>query len=120
MFEVRIKTETPEMAAIIVAVLEELARAERKHPVWPTCHVKQIAIVAEEAGELIREGNLLDEEKSDFQKIKVEAIHTAATAIRFIKNIDSTERAYDQQGIIEYFTDDSPVSRFMLERDDHE
>jgi hypothetical protein len=120
MIEVKFKTETPEMAAIIVAVLEEVARAERKHPVWPSCHVKQFAFIAEEAGELVREGNLLDEEKSDFSKIKVEAIQTAATAIRFIKNLESTERAYDQQGIIEYFTDDSPVSRFMLEREDHE
>jgi len=120
MIEVKFKTENPEMAAIMVAVLAEVARAEKKHPVWPPCHVKQIAFIAEEAGELVREGNLLDEEKSDFTKIKVEAIQTAATAIRFIKNLKETEWAYDQQGIIEYFENDSPESRFMLERDDHE
>jgi len=35
-------------------ILEELARAEKKHPIWPKDIVHAGAIVAEEAGELTR------------------------------------------------------------------
>jgi hypothetical protein len=60
MTELKISTDSPETAAIIISILMEVERAEKKHPTWPGCHVKQIAFVAEEAGELVRAGNQLD------------------------------------------------------------
>lgn len=98
----------------------EVERAEIKHPVWPSCHVKQIAFISEESGELTRAGNLLDEGTGSFAEIRTEAIQTAATVIRFLKKLKETERAYDQQGIIEYFVGDGNEPHFMLEREDHE
>jgi hypothetical protein len=107
MTELKIKSESPETAAIIISILMEVERAEKKHPVWPGCHVKQIAFVAEEAGELVRAGNLLDEGKGTFEEIKTKAIHTAATTIRFLKNMAATEKAHSHPDIIEYFEERS-------------
>ncbi|TDQ12211.1 hypothetical protein [Pedobacter metabolipauper] len=104
MTEVKFKTNSPELAAIIISILMEVDGAESKHPKWPECHVKQIAFVAEESGELVRAGNLLDEGQGSFEDIKTEAIHTAATAIRFLKNLPETQKAYSYPGIIEYFS----------------
>jgi len=67
-------------------VVTELERAKAKHPNWPTDIIHAAAIVGEESGELTRaclrykyEGGLLNNSLT-------EAIHTAATAIRFIEN----------------------------------
>lgn len=106
MTQIIITTESPESAAAIVEILIEVERAEKKHPVWPECHVKQIAIVSEEAGELVRAGNQLDEGKGSFADLRMEAIQTAATAIRFIKLLRQTELNYNQPDIIEYFAND--------------
>jgi hypothetical protein len=43
-------------------IAQELAKAEAKHPNWPTNLIKQAAIVSEEAGELIR-ATLLHEDE---------------------------------------------------------
>lgn len=73
---------------ILAAIEKEVARAERIWPKWPSDIVHAAAIVGEESGELTRaalqshyqSGLLLDAQK--------EAIQTAATAIRFLKNIE--------------------------------
>jgi len=82
-----VKVDNPEDAAILVLILSELRSVERKHPNWPECNVKRSAIVMEEAGELIREANQLEEGKGSLLNLKMEAIQTAAMAIRMIKNL---------------------------------
>lgn len=68
------------------AVLAELHRARGLHPTWPDDRIHAAAIVAEEAGELVRAA--LDEHyapsKCPMGSAQTEAIHTAATAIRFM------------------------------------
>jgi len=85
MTEVTINVETPEQATLIVMLLQVLGNAKNKHPTWPDCPVKQAAIVAEEAGELIREANHIDEGKGDYLLLKAEALQTAATAFRLLE-----------------------------------
>lgn len=68
----------------IERVLTELHRARRKWPRWPTNTVQAAAIVAEEAGELVQTALKHRYEKGDIAACDVEAVHTAAMAIRFL------------------------------------
>ena len=66
----------------------ELDRARQLHPEWPRDQIHAAAIVAEESGELIRAA-VNYEYGSDpcvkgYLEMRKEAIHTAATAIRFL------------------------------------
>ena len=73
---------------IIGLVMAEIDRAENLHPVWPTDVVKAAAIPVEEAGELLKAANDHDEKKTSRRQIVTEAVHTAASAIRFLKNLE--------------------------------
>ena len=73
---------------ILSLIMAEVDRAEKIHPAWPRDLVKASAIVAEEAGETLQAANNFDESRSGKQHIITEAIHTAATAIRLLKNIN--------------------------------
>lgn len=100
MTELKINTENPETLASIICVLEEVARAEAKHPTWPQDNVKRAAIIVEEAGEVIREANRLDEGVGCLKALRMEVIQTAATCFRMLN-----EMSKDEQGVIEYFED---------------
>lgn len=113
MVEIKISTDCPESAAVIVEILMEVERAENIHPEWPSCHVKQIAFISEEAGELTRAGNLIDEGKGSFADLKMEAIQTAATAIRFIKKLRETERTYNSQAVTIDYLASEPMEFYV-------
>lgn len=82
-------------AAILDDILKELKRAKRKHPQWPDHIVARAAIVAEEAGELVKASLQWKYEREnsevvqDVQKQRLyeEAVQTAAMAIRFLENL---------------------------------
>lgn len=77
---------------IIASVFAEIERAETLHPAWPRDVVKACSLLAEEAaGEAVRAANTFDETRTGKKDIITEAIHTAATAIRLLKNIEETE-----------------------------
>lgn len=69
----------------------ELARAKRLYPLWPTDLVEAAAIVAEEAGEALKEAlNLRPCEKpgkGSKEKLRTELIQTAAMAMRALENL---------------------------------
>ncbi len=71
--------------------IEELARAEKKHPEWPTDPVHASAIVGEEAGELTQACLQFYYEGKPGVRMKEEAAQVAAMAIRFLKGIDGGE-----------------------------
>ena len=73
---------------ILGLVMTEIDRAEKMHPVWPTDLVRAAAIPAEEAGELLKAANDRGEIRTSYQPIIIEAVHTAASAIRFLKNLE--------------------------------
>lgn len=89
MTQLTITTNTPEEATLLVEILTEIRRAKEKHPIWSTCNVKRAAIVIEEAGEVIREANHLDEGHGDVRLLRNELIQTAGTCIRFLTLIDA-------------------------------
>ena len=76
---------------VLAQVMSEIDRAEKIHPVWPRDVVKACSLLAEEAGEVVRAANTFDETRTGKKDIITEAIHTAATAIRLLKNIEETE-----------------------------
>ena len=72
---------------IFEEVEAEIHRAEKNHPGWPDDIVHAAAIVNEESGELIRAAlnhHYFGESKEEIRK---EAIQTAATCIRLLKNL---------------------------------
>lgn len=76
---------------VIASIEAEIERAEKKHPHWPDDYIHQAAIVAEEAGELVRAA-LNDyyengQTPAGLEEIRKEAIQTAATCIRLLKNL---------------------------------
>lgn len=76
---------------VIALVFAEIERAEKIHPAWPRDVVKACSLLAEEAGEAVRAANSFDETRTGKKDVVTEAIHTAATAIRLLKNIEETE-----------------------------
>lgn len=72
----------------LVQIFSEINRAEKLHPDWPTNPIHQAAIVTEEAGELLQASLNHNEHKGSKKAIITEAIHTAASALRFLKNIE--------------------------------
>lgn len=71
---------------ILSAIVDELKRAEQKHPDWPTDIIHAAAIVGEESGELTQAALQCHYEKGSMANCQVEAIQVAATVIRFLKN----------------------------------
>jgi hypothetical protein len=69
----------------MVLVAQEVERAECIHPHWPDDPIHGAAIVAEEAGETVRAALDAHYCGADRDAIMMEAIHTAATAVRLIR-----------------------------------
>lgn len=76
--------QTLERKQAIMEILMELDRAERKHPSWPDDMIHRSAIVAEEAGELVRASLQNRYEGDRLKEMKKEATQTGATCLRFL------------------------------------
>ena len=72
---------------IIDQVMSELDSAIAKFPAWPSDPIHAAAIVSEEAGELIRASVQYGYEDGTVEAMVTEALHTAATAIRFVMGV---------------------------------
>lgn len=72
---------------IVFDILDEVKRAEEKHPKWPGDKVYAATIVSEENGELTRAALQFVLEGGKIEEVYKEAAHTAATSIRLIKNL---------------------------------
>lgn len=77
---------------VLSLVMTEIIRAEEKHPDWPADPVRAAAVVAEESGELVKAVLDHEEKNSSQYAIVTEAIQTAATAIRFLKNYNMEKK----------------------------
>lgn len=61
-------------------VARELDAARKKHPQWPASPFRQVAVIAEEVGELAQAVN-----NDDLNHARQEAAQVAAVAIRFLE-----------------------------------
>ena len=82
---------TDEETIAVLLILEELRRAERKHPEWPSDIVHQAAIVAEESGEAVRAALQLHYEGGTKSELKTELVQTAAMCLRMLINLNRRE-----------------------------
>lgn len=73
-------------------IAQELQRAELKHPTWPTDQVHAAAVVAEEAGELVQAALQYHYDGKGADRVRDEAVQTAAMAIRLLLNLKHAER----------------------------
>lgn len=81
----------PHLRAILEAIIDELKRAEEKHPSWPTDAIHAADIVVEESGELLQASLQHVYEDDRLLEMHQEALHTGAMAIRFLINFEKYE-----------------------------
>jgi NTP pyrophosphatase (non-canonical NTP hydrolase) len=91
------------MEDILKAVLAEVERAQGLHPDWPTDPLHALAVLGEEFGELTQSvlQATYEQEKSTSEHVRVEAIQTAAMALRFLLSLNEYDyliSAYHHQG----------------------
>jgi NTP pyrophosphatase (non-canonical NTP hydrolase) len=117
----KITCQSPEQATVFIEILNEIQKAVKKHPTWPRDAVSRAAIVAEEAGEVIREANHIREGHGDRNALRLELIQTAGVCIRMINVMDAEKSnaapVYQQgakvgQGLAVYFTSPEEKRRF--------
>ena len=72
---------------ILWDILQEVDRAQCKHPYWPDDVIHSVAIVAEESGEAVRAALNHAYHGGLKKDIKTELIQTAATCIRALNNL---------------------------------
>lgn len=77
----------------VATVLDEVWRATRKFPTWPTDPLHALAVLGEEFGELTKAALQLTYEphKTSAEEVRTEAIQTAAMALRFVMSLDRYE-----------------------------
>lgn len=81
------------MKTILADVMNEVDRASSIWPGWPDDPLHAVAVVGEEFGELMKAVLQMTYEpnKTSIDEMRIEAIQTAATLIRFIDHIDRYE-----------------------------
>ena len=78
-------------------ILNELQRAEKKFPGFPTDPIHAAAIVVEEAGELQRAALQVTYEKGSWPDLFSEAVQVGAMAVRFIINLQNMKERPSEQ-----------------------
>lgn len=83
----------------VVAALAELERAMAKFPTWPTDPLHALAVLGEEFGELTKAmlQCTYEPHKSGRGDVYVEAIQTAAMALRLAMSLDRYQYERAQQ-----------------------
>ena len=71
--------------SIIREIKAELRRARKLHD-WPDDLIHQVAVIAEEAGEVVQAANNHVYGAASKDKIREEVIQTAATCLRYLEN----------------------------------
>lgn len=72
-------------------VIEEMARAVKKFPTWPTDPLHALGVLHEEVGELSKEVLQLvyEPHKTTVEAVRTEALQVAAMALRFYLSLDA-------------------------------
>ena len=75
---------------ILFDIEQEVKRAKKIHQAFPDTLVKMTAIMAEEAGEAIKEANLIEDEgKGSIENYKTELIQCAAMCVRILEAMEN-------------------------------
>lgn len=84
---------------IIFPVLNEVERALKKFPTWPTDPIHALAVLGEEYGELNKAvlQQVYEPHKNPPDAVRNEAIQVAAMALRFLESLETYQYAPCQQ-----------------------
>lgn len=87
--ELKIRLESSEMAVIVIGVIEELRKAEKKHD-WPDNLdlFHQVCIMQEESGEVAKAALDFHNGSGTIEEFKTELMQTAAMCFRILKNME--------------------------------
>lgn len=90
---------TPYNNEKLAPIFLELERATKKFPEWPNDPIHATLVIGEEFGELTKEVLQMtyEPEKTSYEKVRMEAIQTAAMTIRFILSLDSYKYSKSEQ-----------------------
>lgn len=102
--------------ALVSEVLSELERATIKFPTWPTDPLHALVVLGEEYGELTKAMAQLtyEPEKSSAEEARIEAIQTAAMALRLAMSLDRYNYKPSQQHDQEIFPQPSGLPHLRL------
>lgn len=102
---------TPDLPRDWQLVMDELGRATRKFPTWPTDPLHAVAILGEEFGELTKAvlQTVYEPHKVPEGELRTEAIQTAAMALRFLASLDRYGFARSAQHVQSSGTTESAV-----------
>ncbi len=89
---------------LIRLIIEELRRAEKKHPNWPLDIFAANCIIQEEAGEITKSINQFYWDRNPDIEIGKEIIQTAAMCVRFLKHWGKYSMKYN---VPIYYTEQS-------------
>ena len=80
-------------ALVLREIQDEVERAMRKFPRWPTDPIHAAAVIAEECGELQKAvlEAVYEPHKGSRPNIRAEAVQTAAMCLRFLASLDDYE-----------------------------
>lgn len=82
----------------------EVERAMRKFPDWPTDPLHALAVLGEEYGELTKAllQYTYEPHKTSSEEVRIEAIQTAAMALRFVMSLEkySFKQSYQHQQLL--------------------
>lgn len=83
----------------VTEILNEVRRAMRKFPTWPTDPLHALAVLGEEYGELNKAVLQFTYEphKTTLEEIRSEAVQTAAMALRFAASLEKYEYSRCEQ-----------------------
>lgn len=79
----------PRGTKAIEMVLEELRKAEAKHPGWPSDKIHAVAIMIEEAGEAMQAAIDCVYAGGEVEHLRTELAQTGAMALRALINLDA-------------------------------
>ena len=71
----------------LTQLVNEFNRAGSLHPIWPTDIIHQAAMVAEEAGEVVRAANNHKWHGKPIEEVRTELAHTGAMCIRMLMHL---------------------------------
>lgn len=94
-------TQTISAITALATVLSEITKATEKFPTWPTDPLHALAVLGEEFGEFTKAvlQRTYEPQKSTAEDVRIEAIQTAAMAIRFLMSLDDYQHVKCPQHI---------------------
>lgn len=89
--------ESNESIEALALILSELAQARAKHPQWPVDVIHAAAILAEEAGEVVKAALDMTYDGGSVEDVRTELAQTGAMCLRMLVNLCWAETLPEQK-----------------------